>query len=382
MENPVVRVKWSSAACDLSGYASASRNYIHSLLDNEVDVSLNIQSFEPWTPQHLKDEVMGRRLYGILGKENRAKVHIVHHTPDNLAHYDDPNMHKISLFAWETNKIPFYWVQKMNNIAQEVWVPSQYIKDACLRSGVKLRVHVVPHAIPLAPENYRPMSKIAGLRKDHFNFYSIFQFSERKNPLGLLQAYMEEFSRQEDVTLIIKCYRKNDDVDERNFVRREISKMKAATKGVNSPRILLIEGFLTPKELTDIHYHGDCCVTMTRAEGFGLPTFEAMAFGNPVVAPNYSSFSDFLNSDVAYLVDTPKEVSVTGMRHISPLYSEDMSWGDPDVEHCRYIMRFIFENRDDSRDKGLLGQRFIGENFSRLKVGKMMKDKIERVVGK
>lgn len=379
MKNPVLRVKWSSAACDLSGYASASRNYIHSLLENNVDVSLNIQSFEPWAPQHLKDEVMGRKLYSILGKDNGAKVHIVHHTPDQLQRYStDPN-NTISLFAWETDKIPGSWVKHLNNLCREIWVPSQYIKDACLNSGIKKEVFVLPHAIPVIDKaDYRPVSNVNGLRKDHFNFYSIFQFSERKNPIGLLQAYMEEFSREEDVTLIVKCYRKNDSVNERNHVRRKISEIKKATKGVNSPRILLIEGFLTPAEMQDLHYYGDCSVTMTRSEGFGLPTFEGMAFGNPAIAPNYSAFSNFLNNNVAYLVDTPEEISVTGMEHISILYSQDMFWGNPSVKHCKEVMREAFENRDGSKDKGLLGQTYVQENLSRAIIGKIMKERIEK----
>ncbi len=380
MRNPALCVKWSSAACDLSGYASASRNHIHALLEVGVDVSLDVRTFEPWAPQYLKDEVMGRKLYSIVGKDNGAKIHIIHHTPDLMQDYNNPYTKKICMFAWETDKIPEFYLKRLNSIPCEIWVPSEYIRQACLNSGVITPVYVIPHPVPLPDKEYSPVSYINNLTEGVYSFYSVFQFSERKNPINLLKAYMEEFSRSEPVVLVIKTYRKGNSIEERNYIRRQISKIKLETKGVNSPRLLLIEDFLTPKEMTDLHYHCNCNITMARSEGFGLPTFEAMSFGNPVIAPNYSAFKDFLNNNIAYPVQTNKEINVCDMSHISLLYTNDMLWGDPDIEHCKKIMRYIFENQQEAKDKGILGQKYIEENFSRKKIGKLMKERIEALL--
>jgi hypothetical protein len=33
-------------------------------------------------------------------------------------------------------------------------------------------------------------------------------------------------------------------------------------------------------------------------------------------------------------------------------YYEGFSWGDPDPEHLRYLLRHVYENRDEARAKG------------------------------
>jgi D-inositol-3-phosphate glycosyltransferase len=62
-----------------------------------------------------------------------------------------------------------------------------------------------------------------------------------------------------------------------------------------------------PKEMmADVYRTFDCLFTTTLGEGFHLPTFEAMASGVPVIAPEWSALGE-LGKDAACLVPCSAE---------------------------------------------------------------------------
>lgn len=377
-----VKVLWTGAIPDLSGYGSATREYIRSLLRVGVEVFLDVKSFEPWRSPHLDQRLSDKDLFSLSTKKTDAHFQVIHLTPDHFNNRKASKLNKrIGVFAWETDLLPSRWIKCINESGMiELWVTSDYVKQACTKSGIKIPTYVVPHAILPMKEPYIPSCEIEGLKSDHYNFYTIFQFSERKNPTGILKAYLNEFSKNDLVTLIIKSYRLSDDKGEKNLLREEINTIRNSIKTDNAPRILLIDSLLSADEVFDIHHYADCCVCMARSEGFGLTVFEGMSFGNPVITPNYSAFVEFLNNDISYLVDTPKEIHVDNMSHISNLYTKDMKWGDPDVDSCRRAMRDVFENRELARQKGLAGKEYVKNNLSHEVVGSIMKDRLETLL--
>jgi glycosyltransferase involved in cell wall biosynthesis len=56
----------------------------------------------------------------------------------------------------------------------------------------------------------------------------------------------------------------------------------------------------------------DCFVLPTRGEGWGLPIFEAMAMGLPVIATNWSGQVDFMNENNAFPIRVDKLVPSWG----------------------------------------------------------------------
>ena len=373
----LLRVLWTGAVQDLSGYAEAARGYIRALDYVGVDVSVDGKSYESWKPQHLIDEVLDRRMYSLLAKDNGASIHVIHLTADQYKDYKKNEKRRIGYYAWETSRLPSSWVASINSSIEEAWVPCQYLADISIQSGVEVPIRVVPHVIPVLPEDWKPQIQIK-LPDNLFKFYSIFQWSNRKNPLGLLRAYYEAFSKQDPVCLVLKTYRREDSLEEKNIVRREISTLKRQMKGMNCPRVFLIEDLLSKQETMSLHRCCDCYITMAHSEGFGLGSFEAAAAGVPVIAPNYSSFPEFLTNDYAYLIDVPQEIPVQGMKHISPLYTRDMVWGDPSVSHCRDIMIEVFKNQDKAKEKGRLAREYVKNALSYQTIGTQMVNLLQR----
>ena len=373
-----LKVLYTGAIKDLSGYAAAARDYVRSLDAVGVEVAIDAQTFEAQT-RRLVEEVVERRLWAMMEKPADAHLQIIHLTPDNFTKYANNGKEKIGYYAWETSRLPTSWVNPVNDTCREVWVPCEYLRQVSIKSGVECPVYVLPHAIPLPPLGSKPHATIGGLPNDRFKFYSIFQWSERKNPLGTLEAYYREFTRADPVVFVLKTYRVGNARSERDFIRREISKLKRSTRGLHCPPVLLIEKFLSAAEIQAIHYYGDCYVSMARSEGFGIPAFEAAAMGNPVVVPNYSAFPEYFDNSRAYLIDVPNEVPIQNMRHISILYTGDMVWGDPSVQDCQRQMRAVFEDQDLAKKKGMAARKYVRDNLSYQAIGRIMKGRIEAI---
>jgi glycosyltransferase involved in cell wall biosynthesis len=375
-----LKVVYSAALPDLSGYAQAARGYVYSLDSVGLEVCADPRTFEPWRPQYLVGDVMSRRLYSLIGRDRTgAQAHIIHHTPDLYHEYQASGRVKVGYFAWETSRLPPKWVHNLNAYVKETWVPCAYLKKVSEESGVTIPVWILPHAIPLPEQDWKPASSIKGLPEDRFKFYSVFQWSERKNPCGLIRAYYQEFSRDERVVLVLKTYRAGDDPD-RSFIRKEIAALRKATKGNDCPPILLIEEFLSPAEISALHHYCDCYVCMSRSEGFGIPAMEAAAFGNAVVVPRYSSYPEYLDESNAYFVDVPREVPVAGMKYISLLYTGDMLWGDPSVESCQRRMREVFSNQEEAKKKGERARNYVKHFLSYKAIGGMMKNRLVQLI--
>jgi glycosyltransferase involved in cell wall biosynthesis len=380
MKNQNPSILWTGAITDVSGYASATREYIHSLLEVNVDVTSDIRSFEPWRPQYLVDQIVSRKIWKTIKTNSYPKVQVIHLTPDLFLEYKNNMYLRIGLFAWETDRIPQPWVYAINNSLHELWVPSYYTKRACELSYVTIPIYIIPHAIPYVDLEETTETTIDGLNKNHLNFYSIFQWSERKNPKGLLEAYFRAFTKDDNVTLVLKTYKKTGASEEKKLIQHEILSLRQKYNPKNYPRVLLIEEFLSTSDLNALHLHCDCNITMTRSEGFGLPTFEAMSHGNAVIAPKYSAYADFLTSEVSYLIDLEKEIQVKGMEHISPLYSPNMKWGEPSIQSCIEQMRNIYDDKEQCSEIAKNGLEFVRGNFSYRAIGQLMKERITKLL--
>src|SRR5213075_3478239 len=113
----------------------------------------------------------------------------------------------------------------------------------------------------------------------------------RKNPIGLIKAFIEAFPSADDAVLVIKTI----NGDKRIL---EIEKLRYAARG--RPDIVLKDGYLSQTENNTLTALADCYVSLHRSEGFGLTIAEAMALGKPVIATGYSGNIEFTNEDNSY----------------------------------------------------------------------------------
>eukprot|EP00055_Hartaetosiga_balthica_P013807 m.72550 g.72550 ORF g.72550 m.72550 type:complete len:610 (+) comp8387_c0_seq1:86-1915(+) len=268
----------------------------------------------------------------------------------------------ISRAMYEATRLPQDWPPNFDSI-DEFWVPSEWNKRVFVEEyGIPEEdVYVVEEGLntdtPFNPALYNTIESRQTVYpadvQNSFIFLSVFKWEDRKNPLQLLKAFMEEFPVDEngeyldDVHLFL---RSTPNVDIKYYVQAVGGRMDA--------RIHVLD-----KQL-DYHYQqmfvgADAFVFPTHGEGWGRPTFEAMAMGLPVITTYWSGQTEYLNEDVAYLL------------HPSGLIQAQIPGGPPDgkwagisTEDLRKKMRHVVMNREEAKEKGNRAREHIHHSFN------------------
>lgn len=370
-----MEVTYIGACLDSSGYAEAARNNIAAL--NAAGVGLKVVpiSFEAKKTSMGK---LGDLVKGLIAPDGKTKTRIIHATPPNYSRLVKRGHYNIGYAAWETDRLPDDWIP-MLNLLDEVWVPSQH-NQAVFEKDIDIPVHVVPHTFDVnEADNLEKSSPIVKGREGEFYFYSIFQWLERKNPIGLLRAFLTEFKSHERVTLVIKTFRQHPGrPDDAQAITKGIKMIKQTLYLKEYPRLLLISSLMTRDQILALHDQCDCYVSLNRCEGFGIPLTEAMLAGKPVIATHYGGSEDFLNEDNGWPIDY-QMTPVAGMPW--HMYKGYMNWAEPDLMQARRAMRYVYENREEAAEKGQKAKAWVKENLNWQTVGQLMKERLGSING-
>jgi len=297
-----MRILYIAPVRDFSGYAAAARGYINALHNAGADLVVRPVRYDradagaEYQPTQLEKELMSKPL-------NDIDVVIQHTTPNEMRPVNGKV--NIAIAAWETTRIPEYWANKLNQFDAVMTFCKDSVK-AFVDSGVKVPVIKIHHTFDIPSYNLDGVEKITSqseseFLKNRFVFYNISQLSTKKGIDALLKAYLIQFhGKQDDVVLILKTYidmaNRN---DERQRINAFINSIKAALRLDPSkyPPVMVITKTLTEHQIKKLHKTGDCYVCSSRAEGWCIPAFEALAYGNKLVTTTWGGMGEFAVSD-------------------------------------------------------------------------------------
>ncbi|HEY8217675.1 MAG TPA: glycosyltransferase family 4 protein [Acidimicrobiia bacterium] len=250
----------------------------------------------------------------------------------------------IGLWFWEADRFRAGGPTPATVLLDEVWAPSAFVRGAIDAAAPGIPVETVP--VPVSSPAIRAdIDRAAlGLPADAFAFLFMFDYFsvvERKNPVGLVDAYRRAFAPDDGAVLVLKSI---------NGARRadDVAALRRGT--ADRPDIIVLDEYLSPDEHAAMLARCDAYVSLHRAEGLGLTMAEAMSIGKPVVATAYSGNLEFMEDDVAFLVDSTLVPIGAG---VDP-YPADGRWAEPDVEHAAALMRKVF---DDPAHAAAVGRR-------------------------
>ena len=49
-------------------------------------------------------------------------------------------------------------------------------------------------------------------------------------------------------------------------------------------------------------------------------------------------------------------------------YSPDQKWAEPDLQNASAIMRYVFENRDEAKNRGDKLKKYVRDNFAETRI--------------
>jgi hypothetical protein len=251
----------------------------------------------------------------------------------------------IGVWAWEVDDMPAAMASNAEYL-DEVWGISEYTA-AALRRRVRVPVRALPLPV-VAPEPVVRTRAELGLPDGFlalfcFDFESVF---ERKNPLGVIEAFRQAFPEPGEAHLCIKSV---------NGHRHVADMQRLHIAAAGRPDIVLIDGYRSAEEQMALVNACDVYVSLHRAEGFGLTVAEAMSFGKPVISTAYSSTMEFTTAENSFLVPA----RVVPVPEGTAVYPPTAQWAEPDVTAAAALLRRVFARRDEAGAVGARARRDI-----------------------
>lgn len=373
VEVSIQGIKMVSCCYDGSGYGQGARNWIRGLHAAGVPMWIKPVSFERDRPD-LGEE--GQVLEALSRTERPYDVNFVRLSPEVAQEFIDPNSVNICSCAWETSQLDKYWVECCNKF-DAIFVESSWLVDVFKSSGVNVPVYCVPNSIDSSL--YTPKTQPSD--KKPFVFYSIQQWTERKNGLGLLKAYYNAFTSDDDVQLVLKTYmtRVEAGIDQHDKIKSDIEELKKSLNfDRDFPPVYLVTEKLTTEGLRKMHEDCDCYVLLDRGEGLGLPFMEAASAANPIIATDFGGSRQFLNENNSYCVSY-QPTFVFNMQW-SPYYRGNQLWAEPNLPHAASLMREVYDNPQKAFEKGQTARSDMVEKFNQTVITQTLLSSVADVV--
>jgi len=275
-----------------------------------------------------------------------------------------PRTYRIAYWYWEMQVVPQGW-SKIAEAVDEIWVATQFVATA-LRGEVDRPVFVVTPGFQLSKFRRRTKEEF-GLSPDRFTFLFVFHVAstlERKNPLGLIEAFTRAFGEDDQVSLVIKTWLGDPAAGEQ---------MRSAA---NLAHVTIIDELYTTEQTLALIDACDCYVSLHRSEGLGLTMAEAMLLAKPVIATGYSGNMEFMNNANSLLVD----YELVRLDQPLPPYSAGSLWADPSLDHAARLMRHVYENRSWARSLGAKASNDLQERFSTEVCGRRIAELLTRAL--
>ena len=367
-------VRCTAAFYRTIGYADEARNMMLNLDRECFEIKVIPIDKHHDIPGLLEPETRTKLDRLIQGPDHSNSVNIIW-LPGYCFIRNPDAITNIGRTMFETDRIPPDWVTNCNSM-DEIWVPSQFNVETFAQAGVKRKkLFVIPGGIDTSIYSV-DITPMDWPDKKGFNFLSVFEWMYRKGWDVLLKAYLIEFSKKDDVSLILKINTPSFTTFEK--VQRQIAQYinYLGLNLENIPAVVLINKNFTSKEMAALYKACDAFVLPSRGEGWGRPYMEAMAIGLPTIGTRWSGQLEFMHDENSYLID------IDGLEAVSsnvemPFY-RGHRWARPSLEHTMALMRQVYENREHAYEVGRKARKEVLEKWSWAKAAEKAGRRLEQ----
>ena len=241
--------------------------------------------------------------------------------------------YNIGYWFWELEDIPSKW-ELSSSIIDEIWVCTEY--NHRIFSKISNNVKKIPFYISIDRKKLHSLNDSPFNQKDKFTFFFNFDFTshiERKNPIGLINAFLLAYKDDDTTHLYLKSINGDKKLSEKKKILKLIKDHK---------NITLDDSYCSYNKVMSMINQSDCYVSLHRAEGLGFGMAEAMLLGKPVIATNYSGNLEYMSTSNSLLVKY-KLIKINKNEYI---HSKNQHWADPDLDHAAFLMKTISDDKD------------------------------------
>lgn len=295
-----------------------------------------------------------------------------------------PGVPIVGYTAWEATLPPLLEQRLRAADLAQLWVPSRANArafralapnvmlsplthaDATAASQEGCYLRVVPHAF----DEERAAASLEAVRSASwaapqwqsgptpagvpYRFYWVGGWNARKNPAGLIRAFVHEFDADEDD---VELYLHSPGATKVEFAEALASAgLEPGDRMIG--RITLGGHTMTDDGMVQTIANQDCYVTAARGEAWNLPAFEAMLLRRHVISPSMLGSDDFLLSTSAQLYSSVPQpahsdyramsgpdgaISVGGSKPVG--LTAKCVWREPDLLGLARCMRDAYQHR-------------------------------------
>jgi glycosyltransferase involved in cell wall biosynthesis len=302
--------------------------------------------------------------------DHKNHVRLIGHIPINNV---PQNMINIIYTMMETKKFNKDFINTCKKNYHICFTPTESNKETFIESGFNKPIYVLPIGIDDVYINQKKLNKFIPIYKkfhnkitnqsqpEGFKFLSIFRWNFRKSPEVLIRAYLEEFTIEDNVSLVLfsknMLHRLGPQFE--NYISSKINKLLIKYGKPNSAPIFLSEQTIDSEDMPDVYAIGDVFVLPSRGEGFCLPALEASAMGLPIIVTDITGFKDYCDDDNSYLLQVDKYETYEKMTDwykddafIGVYANEEFPvLGDDFVAQLKYKMREVKNKYDEAKIK-------------------------------
>lgn len=303
----------------------------------------------------------------LSGLESSYKVMLIHTNPDQLERICKmlpkrqwSGKYVIGEWVWEQEELPDWWLPYLE-LFDEIWAPSGFAAGAIQKATDKI-VRVLPHAVePQCDEewdrNAFDLPENLFLCLITFDYHSVIA---RKNPGSAIKAFCQAFDDcREKVGLVIKA---------RNTPPEILQHIQHTLK--DWCNVFFLTEDYSKDQVNSLIHVVDVYVSLHRSEGFGLVLAEAMYLGTPVVATNWSGNTEFMNPEIACMVDASLEV----LKKDELPFLKGSRWAEPDVGQAAQYLRRLYEEPEWREEIAERAKIYIRNHLSVQAVSEKMQE--------
>lgn len=252
----------------------------------------------------------------------------------------------------EADKASEPFVQGCNRM-DGVFVPSKFIHDVFLRSGVTRPIDVIHE--PFDDRTFDGAEPLEFSVPSKFNFLCVGQWlaggygNDRKNISLLITEFVELFKGREDVGLLLKTFCNNMSSADRYVTRERLAAHKG---GHQHPFVYLIHGDMSNEEMWGLYKSPqvNAFVLPTHGEGYGLPILDAIVSGVPTITTGWGGHLDFTPREQHTLLDFQLD-KIPDASLMPPIFVPGQRWAYPEIEQLRRHMKLVVERYDSYKKK-------------------------------
>jgi glycosyltransferase involved in cell wall biosynthesis len=221
----------------------------------------------------------------LVNKDIGKPDYVIQHVLPHHMQYNGNYKKNVGYAMLETSSISSTKMIKYLEVVDEVWTCNDNYGPFSYYNKVE--------TIPLPFDTSIVNSNIPKLNIPEiahmYKFYTICEYSRRKNIWAGIRALFKAFNGSDNVCLIIKVFSvEKNNLEFKQKLQEELEVCKRNCGIVNPPEVHFITGFFNEEQMLSLHKYCDCFILPSFGESWSYPMVDALAFGKPVITSRLS----------------------------------------------------------------------------------------------